>query len=254
MKIRAIALNTFKEATRNKIYYLLIFFGIFFVLSSKLVTLLTIGDKVKVLKDLGLASINFFSVLIAIFTGIDLVYKEIEKKTIYNILSKPISRSCFIIGKFFGLALTLFVALISMVVIFFLFMLLFSGELDVKILVYFILLYFELLIITSISLLFSSISTPLLSSVFTISLYLIGHVIWTFNEFKDKIINPVIKVISYILYYTLPNLEKFNIKNSIVMNVDIDIGMILSSICYAIFYITALLTLTILIFNKREFQ
>jgi len=254
MKIRAIALNTFKEATRNKIYYLLIFFGIFFVLSSKLVTLLIIGDKVKVLKDLGLASINFFSVLIAIFTGIDLVYKEIERKTIYNILSKPISRSCFIIGKFFGLALTLFVALISMVVMFFLFMLLFSGELDVKILVYFILLYFELLIITSISLLFSSISTPILSSVFTISLYLIGHVIWTFNEFKDKIINPIIKVISYILYYTLPNLEKFNIKNSIVMNVDIDIGMILGSICYAIFYITALLTLTILIFNKREFQ
>ncbi len=254
MKIRAIALNTFKEATRNKIYYLLIFFGIFFVLSSKLVTLLIIGDKVKVLKDLGLASINFFSVLIAIFTGIDLVYKEIERKTIYNILSKPISRSCFIIGKFFGLALTLFVALISMVVMFFLFMLLFSGELDVKILVYFILLYFELLIITSISLLFSSISTPILSSVFTISLYLIGHVIWTFNEFKDKIINPIIKVISYILYYTLPNLEKFNIKNSIVMNVDIDIGMILGSICYAIFYVTALLTLTILIFNKREFQ
>lgn len=254
MKIRAIALNTFKEATRNKIYYLLIFFGIFFVLSSKLVILLTIGDKVKVLKDLGLASINFFSVLIAIFTGIDLVYKEIERKTIYNILSKPISRSCFIIGKFFGLALTLFVALISMVVMFFLFMLLFSGELDLKILVYFILLYFELLIITSISLLFSSISTPILSSVFTISLYLIGHVIWTFNEFKDKIINPIIKVISYILYYTLPNLEKFNIKNSIVMNVDIDIGMILGSICYAIFYITALLTLTILIFNKREFQ
>jgi len=254
MKIRAIALNTFKEATRNKIYYLLIFFGIFFVLSSKLVTLLTIGDHVKVLKDLGLASINFFSVLIAIFTGIDLVYKEIERKTIYNILSKPISRKCFIIGKFFGLALTLFVALISMVVMFFLFMLLFSGELDVRILVYFILLYFELLIITSISLLFSSISTPILSSVFTISLYLIGHVIWTFNEFKDKIVNPIIKIISYILYYTLPNLEKFNIKNSIVMNINIDISMILSSICYAIFYIAALLIFTILIFNKREFQ
>ena len=114
MRIRAIALNTFKEATRNKIYYLLIFFGVFFVLSSKLVTILTLGDRVKVLKDLGLASINFFCVLIAIFTGIDLVYKEIEKKTVYNILSKPVSRSCFIIGKFFGLALTLFVALISL--------------------------------------------------------------------------------------------------------------------------------------------
>jgi len=253
MKIRAIALNTFKEATRNKIYYLLIFFGVFFVLSSKLVTLLTLGDKVKVLNDLGLASINFFCVLIAIFTGIDLVYKEIEKKTIYNILSKPVSRSCFVIGKFLGLALTLIVALISMVIIFFLFMFLFSGKFELRILVYFILLYFELLIITSISLLFSSFSTPILSSIFTISLYLIGHVIWTFNGFKDKIVNPIIKIISYILYYLLPNLEKFNIKNSVVMNSDLDSSMILGSICYAIFYIAALLILTILIFNKREF-
>ena len=80
MKLRAIALNTFKEAVRNKIFYLLIFIGIFFALSSQIVSMLTIGSKVKVLKDTGLAAINFFCVLIAIFSGINLIFKEIDKK------------------------------------------------------------------------------------------------------------------------------------------------------------------------------
>ena len=163
-KLKAIALNTFKEAVRNKIFYLLIAFGVFFAMSSKLISLLTIGNETKVLKDVGLASIHFFSVLIAIFTGINLVYKEIEKKTIYNILSKPISRSSFIIGKFFGLAFTLLVALVSMAVIFFFFLFISTGELDTRVLIFFFLLYMELLIITAISLLFSSFSTPILST------------------------------------------------------------------------------------------
>ncbi len=119
--IKGIAVNTFRESARNKMFYLLVFFGILFALSSKLVSFLTLGDAMKVLKDTGLAAINFFCVLIAIFTGINLVYKEIEKKTVFNILSKPVSRDEFIIGKFLGLALTMLTALGAMAVIFFAF-------------------------------------------------------------------------------------------------------------------------------------
>lgn len=254
MNIKAIALNTFKEAVRNKIFYLLVFFGVFFALSSQLVSLLTIGDKVKVLKDVGLASIHFFSVLVAIFTGINLVYKEIDKKTIFNILSKPISRSSFILGKFLGLAYTLLVALIAMAVIFFVFLLISTGEFDSGVALYFMLLYFELLIITALSLLFSSFTTPILSSIFTVTLVLIGQVLWTFNEFKVRLVKPIIKIIVYLFYYILPNLDKFNIKNAVVMNVKLGSGLILSSVLYAVIYIAALLILTIVIFQKREFQ
>ncbi|MCK4890600.1 MAG: ABC transporter permease subunit, partial [Candidatus Aminicenantes bacterium] len=155
MKIKAIALNTFKEAVRNKIFYLLIFFGIFFSFSSKLISMLTIGDTLKILKDIGLASINFFSVMIAVFTGINLVYKEIEKKTVYFILSKPVERRDFILGKFLGLALTMFVALTIMISFFSIFILLFSGTFDPYIILYFIFLFTELLIVISISILFS---------------------------------------------------------------------------------------------------
>ncbi|MCK5057468.1 MAG: ABC transporter permease subunit [Candidatus Aminicenantes bacterium] len=254
MKIKAIALNTFKEAVRNKVYYLLIVVGILFALSSQIMSLLTLGDKVKVLKDIGLASINFFCVLIAIFTGINLVFKEIDKKTIYNIVSKPISRSNFILGKFFGLAVTLLVALLSMALIFFVFLLLSTGEFDAKVLLYFILLYFELLIISAISILFSSFSTPILSSIFTISLYLIGHLSWTFNEFKYNLTETFEKVVVYSLYYIIPNLEKLNIKNDIVLKIPIESDVFIGSIIYAVCYIAAVLILAALIFNKKEFK
>lgn len=254
MKLQAIALNTFKEAVRNKVFYLLVALGVTSALSSLIVSMLTIGDTVKVLKDVGLASIDFFSVLIAVFTGVNLVYKEIDKKTIYNILSKPIGRSSFIIGKFMGLALTLLVALASMAVIFYLFLFINTGAFDFKILVYFLLLYLELLIITAISLLFSSFSTPILSSIFTISLYLVGTITWTFNEFKDQLAGGMAKGIAYFFYYLLPNLDKFNIKNEIVLNTPLDSYLLAHGFLYAACYTGALLALTILIFNRREFQ
>ncbi|MBU4268301.1 MAG: ABC transporter permease [Acidobacteria bacterium] len=254
MKIKAIAVNTFKESARNKMFYLLVFFGILFALSSKLISFLTLGDAIKVLKDTGLAAINFFCVLIAIFTGINLVYKEIEKKTVFNILSKPVSRDQFIIGKFLGLALTMLTALAAMAGIFFLFVALSGGGFDLKIILYFFMLFLELLVIVAISLLFSSFTTPILSFIFTVSLYLIGHIMWTFNEFKLILRVPFWKYFTQALYYLLPNLDKFNIKNEVVMNTALNPWTIFFSVLYALAYILALLAVTILIFRKRDFQ
>jgi len=254
MKIKAIAVNTFKESVRNKMFYLLVFFGILFALSSKLISFLTLGDAIKVLKDTGLAAINFFCVLIAIFTGINLVYKEIEKKTVFNILSKPVSRDQFIIGKFLGLALTMLTALAAMAGIFFLFVALSGGGFDLKIILYFFMLFLELLVIVAISLLFSSFTTPILSFIFTVSLYLIGHIMWTFNEFKLILHVPFWKYFTQALYYLLPNLDKFNIKNEVVLNTALNPWTIFFSVLYALAYILALLAVTILIFRKRDFQ
>lgn len=252
--IKGIAINTFRESARNKIFYLLVFFGILFALSSKLISFLTLGDAMKVLKDTGLAAINFFCVLIAIFTGINLIYKEIEKKTVFNILSKPVSRDEFIVGKFLGLALTMLTALGSMAVIFFVFVALSGGGFDLGILLYFFMLYLELLVIVAISLLFSSFTTPILSFIFTLSLYLIGHVMWTYNEFKALLSSPAMRALSEALYYLLPNLDKFNIKNEVVLGTAIDPWSVLFSVLYALVYTATLLTLTVLIFRRREFQ
>lgn len=254
LNVKGIAINTFRESARNKMFYLLVFFGILFALSSKLISFLTLGDAMKVLKDTGLAAINFFCVLIAIFTGINLVYKEIEKKTVYNILSKPVTRDEFIIGKFLGLGLTMLTALGSMAGIFFLFIALSGGGLDFKIALYFFMLFLELLVIVAISLLFSSFTTPILSFIFTVSLYLIGHVMWTFNEFKSYLKIPAWRTFTHVIYYLLPNLDKFNIKNEVVLNTALDPLTLLFAILYALAYILALLALAMIIFRKREFQ
>ena len=254
MNVKGIAVNTFRESARNKMFYLLVFFGILFALSSNLISFLTLGDAMKVLKDTGLAAINFFCVLIAIFTGINLVYREIEKKTVYNILSKPVTRDEFIIGKFLGLGLTMLTALGAMAGIFFLFVALSGGGLDLGIALYFLMLLLELLVIVAISLLFSSFTTPILSFIFTVSLYLIGHVMWTFNEFKSYLKIPAWKAFTQVIYYLLPNLDKFNIKNEVVLGTALDPWTLLFSVLYALAYILALLALAMLIFRKREFQ
>jgi hypothetical protein len=121
-KILAIALNTFKEAVRNRILYILVIFALLILAGSGIISDLTIAEKDRIIRDLGLASISFFGLLIAVFVGIGLVYNEMDKKTIYTIISKPIDRYQFILGKFFGLLLTIYVIELLMC-IFFLFIL-----------------------------------------------------------------------------------------------------------------------------------
>ena len=118
--IKAIAVNTFKEAVRNKILYNLIFFALIMMAFSLVLDQATIGQRNKIIKDLGLASINLFGVIIAIVVGINLVYKELEKRTIYPLLAKPVRRSSFLVGKYFGILLTLVIETLLMSFFFFL--------------------------------------------------------------------------------------------------------------------------------------
>lgn len=254
LNLRAITLNTFREAVRNKIFYLLLFFGIFFAVSSKIIGMLSIGDQLRVIMDSGIAAIGFFTSLIAIFTGINLVFKEIEKKTIYNILSKPINRDSFILGKFLGLALTVLVALAAMMLIFFLFLYVNSGHFSTGLLLHFLLFYLELLILIALSLLFSSFSTPILSSIFTICLYLIGKVTWTFNIFQPMISSRPVRFLTYLVYYLVPNFEKFNIKDQVVLSVAVPWYQVGYAALYGIAYTIFLLLISIMIFRKRQFQ
>ena len=156
-------------------------------------------------------------------------------------------------GKFLGLALTLLIALLAMSSIFMIFLTISTGYFEVKLYIYYFLLYIELLILTSVSLLFTSLSTPILSSIFTIVVYLIGHVLWTFNQFKELIKAEFIKIILVFLYYIMPNLEKFNIKSEIVTDTPLDPTLIFNSVIYGVCYMSAVLILTIIIFKRKEF-
>src|SRR5207253_11226608 len=154
-RITVIALNTFRETLRDKILYNLVFFGLLLIGSSILLSTLTIGEQVKIIEDIGLASINLFGVIIAIFVGIGLVSKEIEKRTIYSIIAKPVPRYLFLLGKYSGLALTLFVNVSIMAAGFFLALLASGVTVQLALLKAIGLIFMELLVITAVAVLFS---------------------------------------------------------------------------------------------------
>ena len=168
--IQVIALNTFREAVRDKILYAMLVFALVLIGGSLLVAELTIGEYEKIIKDLGLSLISIFGLMIAIFVGIGLVYKEIERKTIYTIASKPVPRWQFLLGKYLGLVLTL-AAEVSIMGLGFALILQLSGAGERLVLLPALWLTFvELLVVTAIAILFSCFSTPTLSALFTLGL------------------------------------------------------------------------------------
>lgn len=253
MKIRAIALNTFKEAIKDRILYLVFFFAAVCLVFSRILALLTVGDQIKIVTDVGLAAISLFGALMAILIGTGLVYKEIDKKTIFSLLSKPIHRYQFLLGKFFGLILTLFVIISLMTVIFMLVIFLQTFHIEWRMIVVIFLIFIELSLITSVAILFSTFSTPILSSVFTLAFYLIGHLSWGLETLIEKIQSGFLKILAQISYTLLPDLENFNYKTEIVHHLPIPVKALLLSTLYGVIYTAFILALAMLVFRKRDF-
>ncbi len=252
-KIYAIAVNTFKEAIRDRILYLFLVFALLMILCSRIISLLTIGSEEKIIKDLGISAINVFSVLIAVFVGVGLVFKEIEKKTIYTVVSKPIKRYQFIIGKYFGLVVTILINMVIMTLFFYL-LLAVQGYFDPSLGNAIFLTFFEVLIITAFALLFSSFSTPILSAIFTISFYVIGHLSWSFLLLKNYIEGEWGKAVCSILYVIVPNLEYFNIRGDVVHRIPIDGSHIFYAAGYGIGWSVVLLIIAGIIFQRKNFN
>jgi ABC-type transport system involved in multi-copper enzyme maturation permease subunit len=253
MKIKAIALNTFKEAIRDRILYLLLFIAFVSLIFSRLLALITVGDRIKIITDVGLASLSFFGALMAILMGTGLVYKEIDKKTIYTLLSKPIHRYQFLLGKFFGLILTLFVMLFLMSVIFIVILMLHSGQIEWGMLLAFAFIFLEMCLVTSVAMLFSCFSTPILSSIFSLSFYLIGHVSWGLETLINKMPSGIGKFLIKGIYLFIPDLENFNFKTEIVHGLPIPPQIFLYATVYGILYTIFVLTVAVLVFRRRDF-
>lgn len=253
MRISAIILNTFREAIRDKVFIVIIVFSIIVMGSARIIKPLTLGEEAKVIKDIGLNTITLFSVLIAILIGGRLVYKEIEKRTVYLILSRPIRRWEFIVGKYFGLMLVLFESVLIMTGIFYLILLILGIPANFYMLWAVVLILFQLAVITSIAIFFSTFSTPITSAVFTFALYFIGHLTNDLKALGAISKSPVASLFSDVFYYLLPNLANFNIKAQVVHNALIDYRVLLLTILYAIVYTSLVLFVSCLLFRKKDF-
>jgi ABC-type transport system involved in multi-copper enzyme maturation permease subunit len=250
--IWAIASNTFREAIRDRILYLLLVFALLLMGLSQVLSLLTVGGEEKIIKDLGLASISLFGVLTAIFIGVALVSKEIERRTIYTIVSKPIHRHEFLLGKYFGLALTLFVNTSVMTLWFYLILLL-KGFADARLLLAILLIFLELLLVTAFAILFSSFSTPILSTLFSLALYLVGHLTWSLALLEERV-GPAARALCRVLSWTLPNLEIFDIKGEVVHGAPVSAQIVLWAVVYLLGYGGAVLSVACLVLSRRDFN
>lgn len=248
----AIAKLTIREAIRNKILYLLLGFAALLISFSWIIGELTVGDELKIMKDLCISSIHIFGVLITIFIGITLVFKEMEKRTIYLVISKPIHRYQFLFGKFVGLAVTLLGVLVVLVIGFYAVIAL-RGEPSPRVLLAFYPMYMEWLIVAAIAILFSSFSTPLLSTMLTFSAFLMGHLTESLLMLKDRLASKLADVILSGLFYALPNLELFNIRSQMVHNLPLPAGYLVTAFVYWFLYLGTLLLFATFLFQKKDF-
>jgi ABC-type transport system involved in multi-copper enzyme maturation permease subunit len=255
MKVRAVAWNTFREAIRDKILYNLAFFSLIIMGASTFFGQLTLGRRIKIIQDVGLASMSVFGLLIAIFVGIGLVYKEIQRRTIYTLLAKPISRREFLVGKYLGLMLTIFLNVALMAAVLFSLTLLYSeGAVNWEIGTAVFLILVELMLVTAVAVFFSTFSTPTLSAMFTLGVYIIGHFSYDLSVYAEISENVVLKYVTYALHYLLPNLEKFNVKGLVVHGIPIAADYIVWAVIYAVVYVLFLLIAGSAIFQRREFK
>jgi ABC-type transport system involved in multi-copper enzyme maturation permease subunit len=257
-RVGAIALNTFREAVRNKVLYLLLFFALGMIVSGVKISQISISEKARVLRDIGLGGIMLFGIVIAVFIGINLVYKEIDRKTVFVLVPKPIHRWELIVGKFFGMMVTLAVMMLIMTALFF--ALLIGSESDYGTLTRAVLLLFgQVMLVTAIAVLFSSFSTPILSGAFTLALALIGFFTPELHELILKLGGGGAPLLSAAMHI-LPDMHLFYVSGEIVeghyLSVHgayVDWGYVASAFAYAIAYAGCTLALASLIFSRRDF-
>lgn len=263
MSIPAVARNTFRESIRDKILYNLILFALLMILSSVALGQLTLGHEAKVIVDIGLSAISVFGTLISIFLGIGLVYKEMERRTVYALLAKPLRRWEFILGKYLGLLVTLFVN-VAIMTSGLILTLMYQGGVDLRGYLYILpavyLTLLSLLLTTAIALVFSTFSTPALSAVFTFFLWVIGHFNSDLLAFGDLTKSGFVKGLLRCLYYALPNFSNFkfidsrNVIQSAAYGEGIDPMAVLWVTAYALAYSAILVALALEIFSRRDFK
>ena len=256
-RIGTIAQNAFREAVRDRVLYNLVLFVLLLTAGAIFLGELSGGQEAKIIVDLGLSSMLLFGVFIAIFVGIGLVHKEIERRTIYAILSKPIGRGEFLLGKYLGLCLTLLVNVFVMGAGVSLALLYVNRGWDPLVLSIWpaiLLIYLELAILTAVALLFSTFSSPALSALLTFFVFVAGHFSGDLKTFAASLGGTAARWFFTTIYYLVPNLSNYSLITPASHGFAPGAPALLLALLYAAIYSSVLLAAGALIFNRRNFK
>lgn len=265
--IRAIAVSVFRESVRDKVLYNLVGFAILLMGISFMISQLTAGQDIKIIKDLGLAAMSVFGLFIAVFIGIGLVAKEVERRSIYSLLSKPVSRAEVVLGKYAGLVLTLGVNIAIMTVALYAVLAWvgwYIGEagrlasetptLDPALLKAVLLIFVQLTLVTAVALFFSTFSTPLLSAALTFGFFVAGQFSTDLKNLDQVVESRSAQLLSRGLYYVLPNFGAFDVSSQVVHGLPVGAGYLAVVIAYGAVYIAFLLVGSVTVFSHRDFK
>jgi Cu-processing system permease protein len=255
-KVFAITLTTYRELVRSKVLYAVFFFVAALILVASAFGSVTIGDQILVIKDFGLFSISLCSIAFSTIAGATLLKKELERKTIYNILAKPVERWHFVLGKFFGMTLTIALTMLLMMAGLETYLSLFQGQFDGSLWLALYFYFLEVLVICAASMFFSSIVvTPLLSGLFTFGLFLAGRSVEYLLYFiQEGTLSGVAASICKGAYALLPHLSKLQVGNEIVFGQLPSLAYAGWCGLYATSYAGILLLLSVFFFRRKEFN
>jgi len=262
-----VATHVFRDSVRDKVLYSIVAFAVILMVSSFLIGQLTAGQDVKIIKDLGLAAMSLFGLFIAIFIGVGLVSREIERRSIYAVLAKPIRRHEFVIGKYLGLVGTLLANLAVMAVAYYVVLeymrfVMPPGQfkitppvVDPKLLIGIGMIAAELALVTAVALFWSTFSSSaMLSAALTAGMWVAGQFGADLRNFDQVVKSPVAAGIGRALYYLLPNFAAFDVKSQVVHGVPVAGGYIAVTLLYGALYAAMLLTASVFIFSRRDFK
>jgi ABC-type transport system involved in multi-copper enzyme maturation permease subunit len=262
-----IGVNVFRESVRDKVLYNLVAFAVLLIGASFLIGQLTAGQDVKIIKDLGLAATSIFGLFIAVFIGIGLVSKEVERRSIYALISKPIERYQVVLGKYIGLVLTLAVNLSVMAAAIYAVLAamrwvegpdvaagLDAALFDPALLEAVALTLVELAVVTAIALFFSTFSTPLMSAAFTLGFWVAGRFSEDLRRFDQVVDSPAARWLARALYFVLPNFGQFDIRAEVVHGQHVPAARLALAAAYGVAYIAALLVIAVTVFSRRDFK
>jgi Cu-processing system permease protein len=252
-QIVAIAVNTFKETIRDRVLAVIVVFALIMIVGGLWLGSISLGQQGRMMTDFGLVAVTFFGLIVTVFIAASLVHKEVEKRTVFVLFSKPVSRAGFITGKFFGLCATMAVVLAGMGLFLFLLVWVVSGEPSGMLLIAVLMIYVQLLAVMAVTIFFSTLGSAILSSVLGICVFVAGQLSHNVLALSRLGHSVVTEALSWVVYLVIPNLSAVDVKAGVVGESTLAWGQIGLWTAYLLAYVVVVLTIATLVFRRKEF-
>jgi Cu-processing system permease protein len=268
-RVVLVAWHVFKESVRDRVLYGIGAFALALVAASLLIGEITAGEDVKIIKDFGLAVIELAGILMTIFIGVGLVAREIDRRSIFSLLAKPLPRWEFILGKYAGLVLTMLINVVAMAAALYVMLAVLDWKAspterlaweapatDPRLMLAVLLISAELALLTAVALFFSTFSSSgLLSVLFTLGIFVTGLYSADLRHFGDAVdVSPFVAALVGVVGWMVPAFSAFDVKAQIVHGLALPSGFVALTLLYCGIYVSVVLMGAVLVFSRREFR